>query len=68
MKFINSLIIVLIITVYSLAFTIHPFGKEVLARRKLPRLNRKRNSLIQMMIFMSCHTSFRLRPDTVSVT
>lgn len=31
MKFVNSLIMVLIITVYSLAFTIQPFGKEVLA-------------------------------------
>lgn len=31
MKFVNSLIMVLIITGYSLVFTIHPFGKEVLA-------------------------------------
>ena len=31
MKFVNSLIMVLIITVYSLAFTIQPWGKEALA-------------------------------------
>ena len=31
MKFVNSLIMALIITVYSLAFTIQPWGKEALA-------------------------------------
>lgn len=35
MKFVNSLIMVLIITVYSLAFTIHPFGKEMLAPEEI---------------------------------
>lgn len=35
MRFINSLLVVLIIAVYSLAFTIHPWAKEILAPGEL---------------------------------
>ena len=35
MKFVNSLIMALIITVYSLAFTIQPWGKEALASTEI---------------------------------